>query len=181
MQIPELDRELGYFDLISDEDDYLFPIADGQPAIDGKNPQAPNTEPFVTDVPSSSSESVRNDEFLFEKCLADLSDVFPDISSEYARGLFDTRMQLPLSSQHLDQIHDVCHDLTIQILDAGPYPKEKDRINELKRKRSLAVNSDEKDALQWKSDRKGMERASYLNAAYVSTNLLVFPVSSNVT
>ena len=164
MAVPELDRELRFFDLISDDlsdyisDDTLFPIADSQPAIDGEKAQAPNTESFVT-------ESAGNDQFLFAKCLAELSDVFPDISSEYVRGLFNTWRQPHLSSR------EVWHDLTIQILDAGPYPKEKERLNQLKRKRSPELTSDEKDTLQWKNDKKGKERASYLSAAYVSTNL----------
>jgi hypothetical protein len=160
-------------DLFADED-----LADVEFGFSGRKPQ----DPLITKIDRLAAPSDLSGDpgdpgdhhAQFEKCLKDLSDVFPDICSDYVRNLFDTWMRVPRSIQDLDPIHDACHDLTVQILDASSYPKEKDRINELKRKRSDALDSDEEEELLWKAARNEELMESYMDAAYVSASLFAF-------
>lgn len=162
-------------DLFPDEDseEDFFTIA--QATFNASKPQGPPTiQPNHPAVPPNLSRDTRDHHAQFEKCFKNLSDVFPDISSEYVRNLFDTWVRVPRSLDDADPINDACHDLTVQILDTTSYPKEKDRINELKRKRSDALDSDEEEKLLWKAARNEDPKESYMNAAYVSTNLFAF-------
>lgn len=186
MQNIDPDSELWNLDLLSDDeylaDELLLPIADVEAAFYGQNPQALDAEPIVLEVPSSSPlGSGEISHVQYGECLATLSDVFPGISSEYVRELYDTWREVPRPHPHLHQVIHAFQDMTLQILEASSYPKEKDRINELKRKRSQALHSDGEDSLQWKGDRKGQESAGYVNAAYVSTTLLRSPPNTIVT
>jgi hypothetical protein len=174
-----------YLDLLFDDEDLAgepsLTIADVEAVFDGGEPQEPSTELNAVPSPANPGNAPEDGHASYTKCLEDLSCIFPDICSEYVRGLFDTWMQVRRYGQNSDQIHDACHDLTVQILDASSYPKEKDRIKELKRKRSQALNSDEEEELKWKDARKGEGMESYMDAAYVSittcTSLFSFIVT----
>ena len=105
----------------------------------------------------------------FQDCLGRVVEVFPDICHDHVRRLYDTQVlafvpQTTISPQ--DQISQL---LIVQILDADKYPKERDRRKELKRKRSIALDSDEEDAATWTA----VERAAYPDE--YSKQALVFP------
>ena len=166
MQAFAVDGGFDYVDLseyLADEP--LLTISDGTASFDGNNLQAPVNGALMMNMPSTSSASEGNDQVLFERCLENLSEVFPGIDSKYVQGLFDTWAQAPRPRTHVDQIDVASHDLTMQILETKTYPREKDRTNELKRKRSQAFNSDDEARLQWKGDRNGEEKKSYFIAA----------------
>lgn len=169
----DVDSESAFFDfdLLSDDgylsEDLSLSVADEKATSNEQNQPADISEPTGgLYVPSSStSGGVERYHDQYGRCLANVLDAFPGISSEYVRELYNTWMK---SSQFPPHPHDVVQafqGITLDILDATkPYPKEKDRTNELKRKRSQAINSDEEDMTQWQSDRKGQERDGYMLA-----------------
>lgn len=85
-------------------------------------------------------------------CLKEVVEVFPDISHDHVKKLYD--------EHSVPMLHDFANRRNLslsvieQILDAGKYPKEKDRlreIKELKRKRENCSNPVE-EAARWKND-----------------------------
>lgn len=80
----------------------------------------------------------------YEKCLAEVLELFPDISREHVQSLYN-------SLNHQDDFYaqTAAQVLIEKVLDGGKYPKEKDKMKELKRKRS-DKNSDEEEAARWK-------------------------------
>ena len=96
----------------------------------------PMPAPYTTGPPTVYSP--------YEDCLAEILEVFPDISREHVQSLYNNRT-------HQDNPYgqSAAQILIDTILDAGKYPKERDRIKELKRKRS-DKNSDEEEAARWK-------------------------------
>ena len=80
----------------------------------------------------------------YEICLAEILEVFPDISREHVQSLYNS-----LNHQNGPYAQTAAQVLIEKILDGGKYPKEKDRIKELKRKRGDR-NSDEEEAARWK-------------------------------
>ena len=104
----------------------------------------------------------------YETCLTEVLEVFPDISHEHVRQLYDTRVQ---SLDHELRRADIAQELILQILDGKAYPKEKDRINELKRKRTEVLSSDEEEAARWKAVERGQEINLYFVEAYVTPQL----------
>ena len=66
----------------------------------------------------------------------------PDVSIDYVKNLYDRH---PPQNPSPDAI-PISEEIISQILDSANYPKERDRQNELKRKRA---DSDEERAAQW--------------------------------
>lgn len=79
----------------------------------------------------------------YQECLDEVLEVFPDISRDHVQQLYNTRVQ------SWGPYGVVGSTFIEQILDAGTYPKEKDRLKDLKRKRSVKT-SDEEEASRWK-------------------------------
>lgn len=105
----------------------------------------------------------------FEDCLARVIEVYPDICHDHVRRLYEVQV-LPFHSQAgIDPQDQISQLLIVQILDADKYPKERDRRKELKRKRSIALDSDEEEAATWTA----AERAVYPDE--YSKQALVFP------
>lgn len=105
-----------------------------------------------------------NERDYYEVCLTEILDVFPDISHDHVRQLYDVELQkIEIDSQRAN----ISQVLILSILDQKTYPKEKDRINELKRKRSNALDSDEEEAAKWKDLDRGQEANAYFREAYV--------------
>ncbi len=90
----------------------------------------------------------------YQTCLNAVIEVFPDICHDHVQQLYDARLQDPEILQPpllAPATEVVAQDIITGILDGGgKYPKEKDRINELKRKRSMKLNSDEEEAARWR-------------------------------
>lgn len=80
----------------------------------------------------------------YDACLAEVIEVFPDISREHVQTLYNN-----LNHQNGPYAQTPAQVLIEKVLDGGKYPREKDRIKELKRKRSDR-NSDEEEAARWK-------------------------------
>ncbi|KAL8828722.1 MAG: hypothetical protein Q9191_002430, partial [Dirinaria sp. TL-2023a] len=81
----------------------------------------------------------------YNSCLVDILELFPDISHDHVKQLYDSELQG--SGPNRTQTSVVQH-LIDQILDSGKYPKEKDRLKELKRKRYLDSDEEEMAELQ---------------------------------
>lgn len=82
-------------------------------------------------------------------CLHGILEVFPDISHNHVRQLYDKDIDT-LRPQDW-QINTAIQRLIEKILDGGKYPKERDQIRELKRKRSeKEINQEEEEAAKWK-------------------------------
>ena len=100
--------------------------------------------PVPSRAPAPSADGTRTVVSSYEKCLAELLEVFPDISREYIQSLYNS-----LGDQNGLYVQTAAQVLIEKVLDEGKYPKEKDRIKELKRKRG-DKNSDEEEAARWK-------------------------------
>lgn len=98
----------------------------------------------------------------YEACLAKVLDVFPDISHDHVRQAYDVELE---KNENGSQRANVSEVLILGILDQKTYPKEKDRINELKRKRSNVLDSDEEEAARWKDLDRGQETIAYFREA----------------
>ena len=96
-------------------------------------------------------------------CVDRVLEVFPDISRDHLQQLYDARITTPTTTRD----DDVFGDLVRQIADAEKYPKEKDRLRELKRKISEVLNSDQEDAATWAAQGRGTATWDYSQAAYV--------------
>lgn len=118
--------------------------------------------PGRTPVPYSSGP--RTAVSPYDACLAEILEVFPDISREHVQSLHnDLNLQNDPYAQTAAQV------LIERILDGGKYPKEKDRIKELKRKRSDR-NSDEEEAARWKYADMRDNAMEYSKVAKVALN-----------
>ena len=93
----------------------------------------------------------------YDTCLQEIMEIFPDISRDHVQQLYDAQLLQPRDGQSLAQ-HLITH-----ILEKGKYPKEKDRLKELKRKRY--VDSDEEEAAQMKDLDRGTLYSQYSHAA----------------
>ena len=100
--------------------------------------------PVPSRTPAPYSSGPRPAISSYETCLVELLEVFPDISREHVQSLYNN-----LNHQDGPYAQTAAQVLIERILDGGNYPKEKDRIKELKRKRS-DKNSDEEEAARWK-------------------------------
>ena len=83
----------------------------------------------------------------YEQCLQEILQVFPDISHKHVRNLYES----PHVAGVVTPGFPGPESLIPLILDGGQYPKERDRLNELKRKRLSELNSDDERALTWKN------------------------------
>ncbi|KAL8985473.1 MAG: hypothetical protein Q9177_004425 [Variospora cf. flavescens] len=88
----------------------------------------------------------------YETRLAQVLDVFPDVSHDYVRKLYDARQRNGALG---------AEGLISQILDEDNYPKERDRLNELKRKRMSEPDDDQVTAAVWMSGVRVPKDAQY--------------------
>lgn len=81
-------------------------------------------------------------------CLNRVLEVFPDIDHEHVRQLYQAR---PVVAEEARPSGDPSGELIVKILDAGDYPKEKDRRKELKRKRAASAGSSQGETAAWEA------------------------------
>lgn len=84
---------------------------------------------------------------IYQACLVEILDVFPDISHEYVQQLYNKDVEP--TDPYERQNNTTAQRLIGKILDHGKYPKERDRVRELKRKREDQDNVQE-EAAKWK-------------------------------
>ena len=133
-------------DLLSEED------SDGQEDSDhsffdnylNEEVSGVHISPVPGRTPTPYSNGPRTAVSPYDICLAEMLEVFPDISREHVQSLYNN-----LSHENGPFAQTAAQVLIEKVLDGGNYPKEKDRIKELKRKRSDR-NSDEEEAARWK-------------------------------
>ena len=108
------------------------------------------------------SGSLDNSVNLYNMCLVEILEVFPDISQMYVQRLYGQHVALAKPS---DQLEGTVAQLLIdKILDERTYPKEKDTAKDLKRKRSTASLDDE-EAVKWKRMERGPDSEAYVDVA----------------
>lgn len=118
--------------------------------------------PVPSLTPAAHSSGTRTVTSPYGTCLAELLEVFPDISREHVQSLYNN-----LNLQDSPFAQTAAQVLIEKVLDGGKYPKEKDRIKELKRKRS-DKNSDEEEAARWKYADLRDNALEYSKVAWVS-------------
>lgn len=118
--------------------------------------------PVPSLTPAAHSSGTRPVTSPYGTCLAGLLEVFPDISREHVQSLYNN-----LNLQDSPFAQTAAQVLIEKVLDGGKYPKEKDRIKELKRKRS-DKNSDEEEAARWKYADLRDNALEYSKVAWVS-------------
>lgn len=96
----------------------------------------------------------------FDDVCHEVVEVFPDISLDHVRKLYDARV---LRDNNLGRA-GLAQDIILKILDDKTYPKEKDCIREKKRKRSQALDSDEEEAARWRAVDRGLETVYFEKA-----------------
>ncbi|KAG8527536.1 uncharacterized protein KY384_007688 [Bacidia gigantensis] len=87
-----------------------------------------------------------------ELCFQEVTEVFPDISLDYLREIYESH----INSDEFNATHDTGTSQTLieKILDSSNYPKERHRrkeANQLKRKRE-SQGGDAEEAKRWKSE-----------------------------
>ena len=127
--------------------DYDSNGADGfiTPPMDMSNNNEPSDLGNFSDSDRRDSMN-RGHRSTFDTCLRDILEVFPDISHEHVRDLYNNRDHNPDHGQTVEQC------LIEQILDGGRYPKERERLRELKelKRKREDRNSDDEEAARWK-------------------------------
>ena len=83
---------------------------------------------FERGLPSPTRQDIAAE--AYQHCLKAVVAVFPDISHDHVQQLWDKSAWGALIGS--DVLH---HTLIEKILDGGPYPKEKDRLRELKKRK----------------------------------------------
>ena len=102
-------------------------------------------------TPARTSESIASPALpSYERCLTEILELFPDISHDHAKKLYDAEVEAPRQG---GSPLTIARDLIEKILDKGKYPKEKDRLNELKRKRLR--DSDEEELAELRNAEPG--------------------------
>lgn len=96
----------------------------------------------------------------FDKVCHEVVEVFPDISLDHVRQLYDAR---DLQDNNLGGA-GLAQEIILNILDGKTYPKEKDSIREKKRKRSQDLDSDEEEAARWRTVDRGLETVYFEKA-----------------
>lgn len=97
-----------------------------------------------------------------QACLEKVLEVFPDIDHEHVRQLYDAR---PLAAEGGVAYGTLSEELILKILDGGVYPKEKERRNELKRKRAASADSSERETAAWEAADREKASLSYSDEA----------------
>lgn len=107
----------------------------------------------------------------YEICLKEILGVFPDISHDHVQTLYSQQAasDTPLVPQEIS----MAQILIEKILDGCTYPKEKDRMRELKRKRS-DKDIDEEETTKWKSTGLRKDPTEYAKIAYVTPDGTTF-------
>lgn len=97
----------------------------------------------------------------FVPCLEQVLEVFPDVSHDHVKVLYDKYSESgPLTSGPT-----LPEQLIAHILDGDRYPKEKDRLNELKRKHLTTQNSDDERAARWQTHERLRDGSLYSDQA----------------
>lgn len=107
----------------------------------------------------------------YETCLNEILEVFPDISHDHVQHIYSRHMESMGPYERQD--NTVAQRLVENILDGGNYPKERDRIRELKRKR-CDRNNDDEEAAKWKYMDLRNDPAEYAKVAYVCPCFMSF-------
>lgn len=101
-------------------------------------PPQPNPAPIQPAVSSPLDQSAPPVSPEYEVCLQEILEIFSDISHDHIKQLYDAELLTSKQTQT-----SLVRHLVEKILDeGGKYPKEKDRLNELKRKRDLGSDEE---------------------------------------
>ena len=141
-------------------DDFFFSsdIEDSLGAI-----QIDSYDPSLGQEGLTTDERVLGDSYSsYETCRREVLEVFPDISTDYVKQLYDIQVHSRNSFQQQEEVN--AQILIEKILEKGTYPKERDRIKDLKRKRSQG-NPDEEEAARWKNASMIDDRLQYSKIA----------------
>lgn len=96
----------------------------------------------------------------FDKVCPEVVEVFPDISLDHVRQLYDAGVLRDNNPERAG----LAQEIILTILDGKTYPKEKDSIREKKRKRSQDLDSDEEEAARWRAVDRGLETVYFEKA-----------------
>jgi len=131
-----------YNDFLDLEEDYMNPALprmgqrSGPSASAAQLPQRPRMS-----SPAAQSVNLRLPASLnYERCLLEVLELFPDISRDHVKTLYDTEMQ---HDRPGNSPSTMIQDIIEKVLGKGKYPREKDRLNDLKRKRSRDSDQEE--------------------------------------
>lgn len=124
----------------------------------------------IAQIHETTPSGIRNPLDSYQSCLKEIVEVFPDISHDHVQQIYNQHMGVPILNQR--QEGRVAPTLIEKILDGGNYPKERDRIRELKRKRS-DKDADEEEAAKWKYLDLRDGPTEYAKVAYVISLVLL--------
>ena len=100
----------------------------------------------------------------YESCLREVLEIFPDVSYDYVQQIYNKHIEVMGPFEKKEDT--VARRVIEEILDSGTYPKEKDRIRELKRKRT-DKDVDEEEAAKWRYMHLRDDPIEYCKVAYV--------------
>ena len=162
------DEDDAWRQLVTLEDNDAFDYLP-EDSTDAETPALNTALPLAPVSPSLDSPypSVTDPEILYLIYFEKVLEVFPDICHEHVRLLYNARTRAFGEQQSAAPKDDFSQGVIMQILDTGNYPKEKDKKNELKRKRSSRSGSNEEDAEWIAKDRLMSDNLYYSEDMYV--------------
>ncbi|KAI4139346.1 MAG: hypothetical protein L6R39_006338 [Caloplaca ligustica] len=127
----------------------------------GRTPDTPRREPHPSSSPPLTDRTGTPIEMSYESCLKEVLEVFPDVSHDHVKKLYD-------ESHHIEAVArglSLAEHLISKILDEKRYPKERDRLNELKRKRMSELDREGERAAEWENAERVIGDSTYLTQA----------------
>ncbi|KAJ9648109.1 hypothetical protein H2199_001886 [Coniosporium tulheliwenetii] len=97
-----------------------------------------------------------------DECLHRILEMFPDIAHDHVRKLYRAKFTYGIEIPDPSTVAAWCNELSLQLSEPAKYPKERERRQELKRKRE---ESNRDDATEFEKENREAVDQSYLNAA----------------
>ena len=132
----------------SSDEDIDSPVID----LEDWTPQTP-----IEDSHPDNEASVIDPQTQYSECLSAVTECFPDISHDYVQALYSEY----IASVELTEAANAKEVLIGRILDRKTYPKEKDHLKDLKRKRSKDEVDEKAEVAKWKAEVEGIEALMY--------------------
>lgn len=138
-----------------------FMTAEELNAVFGNSPEYVHRRSHTTSDPPQMDATGAPIVISYKSCLKDVLAVFPDICHDHVKKLYDEHRSVEAVARGIS----LTEDLISKVLDEKKYPKERDRLNELKRKRMSELNSDDERAAKWKNAERMNGDPIYSNQA----------------
>ena len=137
-----------------DWDAFLNPDGEAAPQPVVQAPAQQASQPIVVDEEEPVDESLRED-----RCVEHVTEMFPDIENDYVRQLYQNGADLRTRMNEKEYLAS----LIMRILEEPKYPREREKRQELKRKRDETEAED--NVKRWENPSRDLPATSYIAQA----------------